>query len=36
MTTLLHALADRDLSVGLESMYVGGGQGMPVVAERLS
>jgi len=35
MTTLLKALADRDLTVGLESMCVGGGQGMAMVVERL-
>jgi acetyl-CoA C-acetyltransferase len=36
MTTLLNALQDRDMTVGLESMCVGGGQGMAMVVERLS
>ena len=36
MTTLLNALQQRDLTVGLESMCVGGGQGMAMVVERLS
>ena len=36
MTTLLNGLADRDKSIGLESMCVGGGQGMAMVVERLS
>ena len=36
MTTLLNALAARDQSIGLESMCVGGGQGMAMVVERLS
>ncbi|MDA8310793.1 MAG: acetyl-CoA C-acetyltransferase [Actinomycetota bacterium] len=35
MTTLLHALEDADMSVGLESMCVGGGQGMAMIVERL-
>ena len=36
MTTLLNGLADRDKTFGLESMCVGGGQGMAMVVERLS
>ncbi|MFP3902226.1 MAG: acetyl-CoA C-acetyltransferase [Acidimicrobiia bacterium] len=36
MTTLLHALQDEDKTVGLETMCVGGGQGMAMVVERLS
>jgi acetyl-CoA C-acetyltransferase len=36
MTTLLNALAARDQSIGLESMCVGGGQGMAMIVERLS
>jgi acetyl-CoA C-acetyltransferase len=36
MTTLLNALQQRDLTIGLESMCVGGGQGMAMVVERLS
>ena len=35
MTTLLNALEDTDGTVGLESMCVGGGQGMAMVVERL-
>jgi acetyl-CoA C-acetyltransferase len=36
MTTLLNALEDTDATFGLESMCVGGGQGMAMVVERLS
>ena len=36
MTTLLHAMVRRDAQLGLETMCVGGGQGMAVVLERLS
>ena len=36
MTTLLNGLEDADRSIGLESMCVGGGQGMAMVVERLS
>ncbi|MDW5592800.1 acetyl-CoA C-acetyltransferase [Conexibacter stalactiti] len=36
MTTLLHTLQDDDLTIGLESMCVGGGQGMAIVVERLA
>ncbi len=36
MTTLLNALDDEDKTWGLESMCVGGGQGMAMVIERLS
>jgi acetyl-CoA C-acetyltransferase len=36
MTTLLHALQDEDKTFGLETMCVGGGQGMAMVVERLS
>ena len=35
MTTLLNALEDADATFGLESMCVGGGQGMAMVVERL-
>jgi len=35
-TTLIHSLQERDLHVGLETMCVGGGQGMAMVLERLS
>lgn len=36
MTTLLNALEDEDKEFGLESMCVGGGQGMAMVVQRLS
>jgi acetyl-CoA C-acetyltransferase len=36
MTTLLQAMRVRDAQFGLETMCVGGGQGMAVVLERLS
>jgi acetyl-CoA C-acetyltransferase len=35
-TTLLNGLRGRDKSIGLETMCVGGGQGMALVVERLS
>jgi acetyl-CoA C-acetyltransferase len=35
-TTLLNALRDRDGHFGLETMCVGGGQGMAIIFERLS
>ena len=34
--TLLNGLVDRDKTVGLETMCVGGGQGMAIIFERLS
>ena len=36
MTTLLNGLDWRDAQVGLETMCVGGGQGMAIILERLS
>jgi acetyl-CoA C-acetyltransferase len=36
MTTLVHAMRARDVTFGLETMCVGGGQGMAIVLERLS
>ncbi|MGH9112769.1 MAG: acetyl-CoA C-acetyltransferase [Acidimicrobiales bacterium] len=36
MTTLIHALQDEDNTFGLETMCVGGGQGMAMIVERLS
>jgi acetyl-CoA C-acetyltransferase len=36
MTTLLNALEDTGKTVGLETMCVGGGQGMAMIVERLS
>ncbi len=36
MTTLLNALEDTDTTIGLESMCVGGGQGMAMIVERLA
>ncbi len=35
MTTLLNGLEDSDKTVGLETMCVGGGQGMAMIVERL-
>jgi acetyl-CoA C-acetyltransferase len=34
-TTLLHALREQDEQFGVETMCVGGGQGMAMVIERL-
>ena len=36
MTTLIHGLQDADKQYGLETMCVGGGQGMAMIIERLS
>ena len=36
MTTLLNGLEDADKTIGLETMCVGGGQGMAMVVERLN
>ncbi len=36
MTTLLNALEHHDLQIGLETMCVGGGQGMAMIVERTS
>ena len=36
MTTLIHGLQTEDKQFGLETMCVGGGQGMAMVVERLS
>jgi acetyl-CoA C-acetyltransferase len=36
MTTLINGLQTEDCSLGLESMCVGGGQGMAMIVERLS
>jgi acetyl-CoA C-acetyltransferase len=36
MTTLINGLQDSDKTFGLESMCVGGGQGMAMIIERLS
>lgn len=36
MTTLLNALEDQDKHFGLETMCVGGGQGMAMIVERLN
>ena len=36
MTTLLNALEDENKTIGLETMCVGGGQGMAMIVERLS
>jgi acetyl-CoA C-acetyltransferase len=36
MTTLIHGLQEADKTFGLETMCVGGGQGMAMIVERLS
>jgi acetyl-CoA C-acetyltransferase len=36
MTTLLNGLEATDATIGLETMCVGGGQGMAMVVERIS
>ncbi|SDT16278.1 acetyl-CoA C-acetyltransferase [Friedmanniella luteola] len=36
MTTLLNAMVRRDAQLGLETLCVGGGQGMAIILERLS
>lgn len=36
MTTLIHGLQDADKEFGLETMCVGGGQGMAMIVQRLS
>jgi acetyl-CoA C-acetyltransferase len=36
MTTLLNALEDTGKTIGMETMCVGGGQGMAMIVERLS
>ena len=36
MTTLLNGLEHQDKVIGLETMCVGGGQGMAMIVERLS
>jgi acetyl-CoA C-acetyltransferase len=35
MTTLLNGLNTADATVGLETMCIGGGQGMAMIVERL-
>ena len=35
MTTLIHGLQEADKQYGLETMCVGGGQGMAMIIERL-
>ncbi len=36
MTTLINGLEDADKTIGMESMCVGGGQGMAMIVERLN
>jgi acetyl-CoA C-acetyltransferase len=36
MTTLIHGLQHDNKTIGMESMCVGGGQGMAMIVERLS
>ena len=35
-TTLINALETNDKTIGLETMCVGGGQGMAMIVERLN
>ena len=35
MTTLIHGLEERDQTIGLETMCIGGGQGMAMLVERI-
>jgi acetyl-CoA C-acetyltransferase len=35
MTTLIHGLEERDQTIGLETMCIGGGQGMAMLIERV-
>jgi acetyl-CoA C-acetyltransferase len=35
MTTLIHGLEERDQTIGLETMCIGGGQGMAMLVERV-
>jgi acetyl-CoA C-acetyltransferase len=36
LTTLIHAMQDRDVSMGLAALCIGGGQGIAMVVERLN
>jgi acetyl-CoA C-acetyltransferase len=36
LTTLLHAMQDRDASTGLAALCIGGGQGIAMIVERLN
>jgi acetyl-CoA C-acetyltransferase len=36
LCTLLNGLAEKDKTYGLETMCVGGGQGMAMIVERLN
>jgi acetyl-CoA C-acetyltransferase len=36
MTTLIHGLQETNKTYGLETMCVGGGQGLAMIVERLS
>ena len=36
LTTLLHAMEDKDLSTGLAALCIGGGQGIAMIVERLN
>ncbi len=36
LCTLLNGLAEKDKTIGLETMCVGGGQGMAMIVERLN
>ena len=36
LTTLVHAMQDKDVSIGLAALCIGGGQGIAMVVERLN
>jgi len=36
LTTLLHAMQDKDVTIGLAALCIGGGQGIAMVVERLN
>ncbi|MHB8509556.1 MAG: acetyl-CoA C-acetyltransferase, partial [Candidatus Dormibacteria bacterium] len=36
LTTLLHAMEDEDVEIGLAALCIGGGQGIAMVVERIN
>jgi acetyl-CoA C-acetyltransferase len=36
LTTLLHAMEDKDVSTGLAALCIGGGQGIAMIVERVN
>jgi acetyl-CoA C-acetyltransferase len=36
LTTLLHAMQDKDVTLGVAALCIGGGQGIAMVVERLN